>query len=124
MGSRTVLFFGQSLLIGVVAAALGQCPDLRVMQAATWTEASRLLAEQLPDVLIFDQNAANDGQLLPLLLRNPHLLMIGLDAERNQGVVVSGQEARSLTLGQIREIAVTGARHQAGDARLAKASGT
>jgi len=110
MGSRTVLLFGQSLLVGVVAAALGQCPDLRVMQAATWTEAGRLLAEQLPDVLIFDQNAANDSQLLPLLLRNPHLLMIGLDTERNQGVVVTGQEAHSLTLGQIREIAETGAR--------------
>lgn len=122
MSSRTVLLYGRSLLLGVVAAALGKCPDLQVSQAASWTEAGKLLAKSMPDVLIFDLSAASQSHLLPLLLKNPHVLMIGLDAEHNQGVVVTGQEAHSLTLGQIREIAVTGAHHQADDAMLAKAS--
>ena len=104
MNGRTVLLYGRSLLLSGVAASLDQCPDLRIIQAAAWTEANRLLAEHTPDVLIFDLTNANESHILPLLLTNPGLLMIGLDAEDNQAVLVSGQEARSLTLDQIRQI--------------------
>ena len=51
------------------------------MQAGAWTEAGRLLAERTPDVLIFDLTNASESHILPLLLTNPGLLMIGLDAE-------------------------------------------
>ena len=105
MTRRTVLLHGRSLLLSGVAASLEQCPDLHIMQAGAWTEAGRLLAEHTPDVLIFDLTNASESHILPLLLTNPGLLMIGLDAEYNQAVLVSGQEARSLTLNQIREIA-------------------
>lgn len=104
MNGRTVLLYGRSLLLSGVAASLEQCPDLHIMRAGAWTEAGPLLAEHIPDVLIFDLTNASESHLLPLLLTNPGLLMIGLDAEDNQAVLVSGQEARSLTLGQIREI--------------------
>ena len=43
--------------------------------------------------------------LLPLPVKNPGLLMIGLDTESNQAVLVSGKETQLLTLNQIREIA-------------------
>lgn len=109
MGSRTVLLFGQSLLLGVVAEALRQCADLRIAQVANWGEASGWLERQVPDVLIFDLPEAGQSPLMPLLLENPHMLMIGLDTECSEGVVVSGQQARALTLSQIREIATTGA---------------
>jgi hypothetical protein len=42
--------------------------------------------------------------ILPLLLKNPGLLMIGLDTQSSQAVPVSGKEAKSLTLNPIREI--------------------
>jgi DNA-binding NarL/FixJ family response regulator len=54
MNGRTVLLYGRSLLLSGVAASLEQCPDLHIMRAGAWTEASRLLAEHTPDVLIFD----------------------------------------------------------------------
>jgi hypothetical protein len=104
MNGRTVVLYGRSLLLSGVAASLEQCPALHVMQAGAWTEASRLLAEHTPDVLIFDLTNASDSHILSLLLTNPGLLMIGLDAECNQAVLVVGHEARSLTLSQIREI--------------------
>jgi hypothetical protein len=104
MTGRTVLLYGPSLLLSGVAASLEQCPDLHIMRAGAWTEASRLLAEHTPDVLIFDLTNACESHILPLLLTNRGILMIGLDAECNQAVLVSGQEARSLTLDQIREI--------------------
>ena len=106
MDSRTVLLYGGSMLLSLVAASLEQCPELRIARAATWDEASRLLAPPagVPDVLIFDLTNSNESHILPLLLKNPGLLLIGLDTETNQAVLVSGKEARSLTLNQIREI--------------------
>ena len=104
MNGRTVLLYGRSLLLSGVAASLEQCPDLRTLRAATWSEASRLLAEQRPDVLILDLTSGSEGHILSLLLANPALLMIGLDAECNRAVSVSGQDARSLTMSQIKEM--------------------
>ena len=104
MNSRTVLLYGQSLLLSGVAANLAECPGLQVARAATWAEAGRRLAEGVPDALIFDLTDSNESHILPLLLKNPGLLLIGLDTESNQAVLVSGQKAQSLTLNQIREI--------------------
>jgi hypothetical protein len=102
MNRRTVLLFGRSLLLAGVAASLEDCPNLRTMRATTWSEASRLLVEQPPDVLIFDLTHGCEGHILSLLLADPTLLMIGLDAECNRAVLVSGQDTRSLTMSQIR----------------------
>jgi hypothetical protein len=54
--------------------------------------------------LIFDLNGDSESHILPLLLTNPDLVMIGLDTGCNPAVLVSGQEARSLTLDQLREV--------------------
>jgi hypothetical protein len=73
----------------MVAVGLEQCHELRIARAATWAEASRRLAPPagVPDVLIFDltdasagKDTACEGHILPLLLKNPGLLLIGLDA--------------------------------------------
>jgi hypothetical protein len=104
MNGRTVLLYGRSLLLAGLAASLEQGACLRAVRAATWSKASRMLAEQPPDVLIFDLTNANESHILPLLLTNPDLLLLGLDTECNRAVLVSGQEAQSLTLDQLREI--------------------
>ena len=98
MKKRTVFLYGQSLLLAGVAASLQKCPGLQVTHATTWAEASQLLAEQVPDVLIFDMTNANETHILPLLLKNPGLLLIGLDPEHNRAVLLGGQETRALTL--------------------------
>jgi hypothetical protein len=104
MDTRSALLYGRSMLLSLIAASLEQAPSLHVMRATAWTEASRLLAKEAPDALIFDLNGDGESHILPLLLTNPDLLMIGLDAECNRAVLVSGQEARSLTLDQLREM--------------------
>jgi len=104
MNGRTVLLYGRSLLLSGVAAGLEQFRGLRTMRATTWSEAGRLLADQPPDVLIFDLTSSNESHILPLLLTNPGLLLIGLDTEHNQAVLVSGQNAGPLTLNRIRQI--------------------
>lgn len=77
-------------------------------RVATWAQVGRLIANGLPDALIFDMADARDSHVLPLLLENPHLLAIGLDAERNRAVLLSGEEARSLTVNQILEMVQRG----------------
>lgn len=104
MTPHTVLFFGGSLLLSLVADSLAQSPGLHVVRAATWVEASRLLAEHMPDALVFDLVNSHESHILPLLLNNRNLLLIGLDPEQNQAMLLSGQEARSLTLRQLEQI--------------------
>lgn len=106
------------MLLSLVADSLEQSAGLRVARATTWRQASALLTEHAPGVLIFDLTAANESRVLPLLLTWPGLSLVGLDAERNRAVLVSGQETQALTLDRIREIAITSAGrrlHLAGD---------
>ena len=104
MNDRTVLLYGRSLLLSGVAAGLAERSQLQVKRAVTWADARRLLVERMPDVVIFHLTGNCESHILPLLLKNPELVIIGLDTERNQAVLVSGQPARSLTLAQIAAI--------------------
>jgi hypothetical protein len=104
MNARTVLLYGQSLLLSGVAAGLVKVPGLQVVRANTWEEASDLLAERMPHVLIFDLTDTCGSHVLPLLLETSHPIMVGLDTEHNQAVLLSGQLARSLTLAQLAAI--------------------
>jgi len=104
MSSRTVLLCGGSLLLSGVASSLKQCPDLRVMHAATWEEVRRLPAEYVPDAVIFVLSEAYESQILPMWSKNPALVMLGLDPECNQAVLLTGQEARSLSVSHIKEM--------------------
>lgn len=105
---RTVLLYGKSLLLPLVAASLKDSPTLCVTHAVTWVEARRLLTEAVPDVLIFDMSDAHQSDVLLLLAKNPHLLLIGLDVERNQAVLLGGQAAQSLSLEGVRQIVEEG----------------
>ena len=105
MDERMVLLYGESLLLSGVAAGLAGVPGLHVAQARTWADAGRMLAEQTPDVLIFDLDGTCESHVLASLLENPHPTIIGLDAERNQAVLLSGQAAPGLTLAHIQQIA-------------------
>ena len=104
MEKRTVILYGQSMLLALVANNLARSKNLHIIQASTWAEVVAQTAECIPDVLIYDLASASEGHILPLLFEHPHMLLIGLDVETNQAVLLSGQEARSLTLSQIKEI--------------------
>jgi hypothetical protein len=104
MNGRTVLLFGRSLLLAGVAASLEQCPDLHVVHALAWQDLIRLPQEIVPDAVIFELGDVQERHILPILLRNPALIMLGLDPECNQAVLLTGQEARSLSVAHIKEM--------------------
>ena len=119
MNAQTVLLYGQSLLLSGVAADLAEVPGLQVERARTWEEASHLLAERMPDVLIFDLTGDCESHVLPLLFKSPGMVMVGLDTEHNQAVLLSGRASQSLTLDQIRHIAA-GERRGQGEEKAGK----
>ena len=92
------------MLLSGVASSLRECPDLRVTHAVTWEEVRRLPAEYVPDAVIFDLSDACESHILPLWFKNPALVMLGLDPECNQAVLLTGQEARALTVSHIKEM--------------------
>ncbi len=92
------------MLLSLVAASLAQAPNLHVIQAAAWGEVDALAAHSAPDVMIYDLESTADSHILPLLFKNPGLLLIGLDVETNRAILLAGQEARTLSLGQVKGI--------------------
>ena len=76
-----------------------------MVDSRQWADADRVLVERMPDVLIFDLTETRESHVLPLLLKDPHPVMVGLDTEHNQAVLLTGRAAQSLTLDQIRHIA-------------------
>jgi hypothetical protein len=103
MAPRTIFLFGQSMLLTVVAASLSQSTSLRVFQAPTWAEVVSLAEHYTPDALIYDLPGAAESHILPLLSKNPRLLLIGLDGETNRAVLHAGRETKSLTLEWVKE---------------------
>jgi hypothetical protein len=104
MEARSVVLYGQSMLISLVAANLAKNPNLRVLHAAIWEEVVARATECTPDVFIYDLSSASGSVILPLLFQNPQLLLIGLDVESNRAVLHTGQEAKSLTLERVKEM--------------------
>jgi hypothetical protein len=108
METRTALLYGQSMLLSLVANSLAKSPHLHVIHASTWREIKAHMSESNPHVLIFDLTEEGQKQALPLLVRHPGMLLIGLDAERNHAVLLSGQETHVFTMDQIRELVEQG----------------
>jgi hypothetical protein len=92
------------MLLSLVANCLTESPHLQVIHASSWEQVETDAAEANPPVLIFDLTDACQSLVLPLLVRHPRLLLVGLDAERNHVVLLSGQETHSFTMSQIREL--------------------
>jgi hypothetical protein len=105
--TRTVVLYGDSLLLSLVCASLVQCEELHVIQSSLWKEIECLPEDCVPDVLIYDQPAASVSSILPLLFKNPRLLLIGLDVETNRAVLIAGKETRFLTLDLVKDMVLS-----------------
>lgn len=95
------------MLLSLVGDNLAQCSDIQVVQANAWEEVNALVTDCTPDVLIYDLDAASVNNILPLLFKNPLLLLIGLDTETNRAFLLAGKETRLLTLERMKEIVLT-----------------
>jgi hypothetical protein len=105
--TRTVVLYGDSMLLSLVSASLMQCNNIQVIQSSLWEEIESMPEDCIPDVLIYDLPAASVGSILPLLFKNPCLLLIGLDVETNRAVLIEGKETRFLTLDLVKDMVLS-----------------
>jgi len=97
--TRTVVLYGNSLVVSGIAASLEGQPHLTVRQVdAPEPDLARLLQSLDPDVLTFDLAADEPDCAVTLLKTNPHLLLIGIDLSSGQMCLCSGQQSRALTI--------------------------
>jgi len=96
--TRTVVLYGNSLVVSSIGASLQGRAGLQVLSldAALPDTAGQLSALQ-PDILIFDLATTLPNDAIRLYKARPALLLIGVDLATRSAVVLSGQPARALT---------------------------
>src|SRR5512139_2694672 len=99
MGERQrVVLYGNSLVLASLGASLKTYPGIELICLEAQPPA---VAQQLwalcPTVVILDLGAVPPDLPFSLLREQPDLLLIGMDAAGDKLLVLSGQQAHSLT---------------------------
>ena len=94
MPTHRVLLYGSSVFLLSIEATLQQNPTLELahVDAAT-TNLHDQLAVVKPTVIVFDRTMTTPESLLPLLLDQPALVLIGVDADSDEAMVFSNQSS-------------------------------
>ncbi len=96
--TRTVVLYGNSLVVSSVGASLQGRAGLRVLPLdAALPDAAGQLSALQPDVIIFDLATTLPNDAIRLWKALPALLLIGVDLAKGTALVLSGQTARALT---------------------------
>jgi hypothetical protein len=99
MTLRTVVLYGNSLVVSSIGASLQGRAELQVSSVdTTCPQAEERLRALQPDVVIFDLAAARPEFAIALWKTQPHLLLIGVDLLAHEALMLSGQPSRLLTL--------------------------
>jgi len=97
--NRTVVLYGNSLVLTGIAASLASQPHLTLYQVKTnGRDLTRDLATLKPDVLIFDLTTNQLQDTLILLQEQSHCLLIGIDINTHEMRQWASQHARALTI--------------------------
>jgi len=104
MEKRRVLLYGRSLILGTVGTSLQQCPHLEIVSLAPPLPTAQELGTLMPDVVIFDVEAARPEFAISLLEVRPSLLLIGLDPGSNQALLWSGRRVSELSTQELVQV--------------------
>ncbi len=95
---RTVVLFGDSLLMDAVEAGLSDKQELGVMRIYTpVTGIEEQLMSLGPDVVIFDLDAPHLEFIIHFLRDHPGVPLLGLDVTSSKVIVISSQQHTTLT---------------------------
>ena len=95
---RIIVLFGDSLLMDTVEASLGTMQDLGVMRIyTTVTDIAHRLQSYSPDLIIFELNSLLPNVVIPFLVDQPGVPLLGLDITSSRVVVLSSQQHTVLT---------------------------
>lgn len=95
---RTVILFGNSLVVSSVGASLRDRAGLQLVRLDGGVpDAAQQLQALDPDVVIFDRATTLPDFAIELLKKYPRLLLIGIDLTMARMLVLSGHESSVLT---------------------------
>ena len=103
-GIRRILLYGNSVILGSIGAGLRHYPLLEVASCEPSPADFRLLSKLRPDVLLFDSEATDAEEVLPLLESHPAMLLIGVSPDINVVKVWSGRQLREMSLQDLTEV--------------------
>ena len=96
--------YGNSVILGSIAAGLRHYPQLEVASCEPSPADFRLLSRLKPHVLLFDSEATDAEEVLPLLESHPAMLLIGVSPDVNLVKVWSSRQLREMSLTDLVEI--------------------
>jgi len=110
-GSRRVLMYGDSIILGSIGTVLRRPDRLEVTACEPPPGDPPLLESPQPDIILFDSATTRAEALFPLLESHPSMLLIGVSPDVNLVEVWSGRELREMSLMELTEI-ITGETRQ------------
>ncbi len=104
----TVAIYGSNLVMSTIGASLQQKPEFQVQKIeGLLPEILEKLEAAPPDVILFDLAVAQPDFAIPLLRKHPTILLIGVDLVSNNMLVVSGEQSRLVTTGDLAQMIIS-----------------
>jgi hypothetical protein len=100
-GTRSVVLYGDSIVLASVAAVLMQQENMRVHKISAdcdWGTAAEPLE---PDVVLFDLAAFSPNDLLCMLVGSPIPRLVGIDLSQNRLLVLFCQEVEGVAVSSL-----------------------
>ena len=107
MSEKRVILYGRTVILGTLEASLRKSTQLEVLSFSAPYPGVQELKAMAPDVILFDLANARPDDAFALLATTPDLLLIGIDPDRDQVQVWSGQHLRELSLQELVSIIST-----------------
>lgn len=102
---QRVLVCGHTLFIAGLVASLKVLPGLDVQHVEGHTDRlQEKLSAWQPEVLVLELDALQHYLPLSMLKDYPRLILVGLDAESDRLLVLTGQSARPLTIDELLQV--------------------
>ena len=98
MSEKRVILYGRTVILGTLEASLRKSTQLEVLSFSAPYPGVQELKAMAPDVILFDLENARPDDAFALLATNPDLLLIGIDPDRDQVQVWSGQNLHELSV--------------------------
>ncbi len=99
---KRVLLCGHSLFIAGLQASLEGMPGVELQRVEANTDRlQNRLSEWQPELLVLELDTLQHYLPLAMLKEYPHLILVGLDAESDRLLVLTGQSARPLTIDEL-----------------------
>lgn len=98
MGTRRVILYGKSIILGTIGASLRLYPELEIIPLAPPLPDFQALKALAPHVILYDIQATLPETALALLEACPGLLLIGVDPDQNETRVWSGRQLHALSI--------------------------